>query len=245
MEEKMIVFDHVSKSFKIFYEKKTTFSELIIDKIKRKVKYSILKVLDDISFYVKKGEMIGIIGENGAGKTTLLRLMADIYKADSGKIIVNGTTVPLLELGTGFNGELTARKNIIFYGKLLGFSHKEISKKSDKILEFAELEKFAGTKLKNFSSGMNARLAFATAIQVDPDILFVDEILSVGDVSFQRKSYQAFLDFRKKNKTIVFVSHDLEAIKQCDRAMFLHKGKINCIGKPDEVIEAYLKSFNE
>ena len=244
MKEKMIILENVKKSFKLTHEKETTIFESFLNKIKGKNTNEELKVIDNISLDVKKGEMFGIIGKNGVGKTTLLRLMAGIYKPNSGKIIINGTTVPLLGLGMGFNGESTARKNIILYGKLLGFSHKEISNKTDQILKFAELEKFAETKLKNFSTGMAARLSFSTAIQVDPDILFVDEILSVGDVAFRQKSFDKFLEFRKRKKTIIFVSHNLEAIKKCDRVMFLDKGKINCIGTPEEVSQAYLASFD-
>ena len=140
---------------------------------------------------------------------------------------------------------MTARRNILFYGKLLGFSHQEIKKRIDAILEFAELEDFADTKIKNFSTGMQARLAFATAIQINPDILFIDEILAVGDASFQKKSFQAFLEFKKKGKTIIFVSHDLNTIKKlCDRVMFISNGSIQKIGNSEEVIGEYLKNIS-
>jgi lipopolysaccharide transport system ATP-binding protein len=200
-------------------------------------------VLNDISFNLKRGEMLGVIGLNGSGKTTLLRLLAKIMKPDKGEIIQNGKTMSFLELGTGFQPELTARDNIILYGMILGFTKKQIKEKMDAIVQYSELEKFIDTKLKNFSSGMYARLAFSTAIQTDPDIMLIDEILSVGDLPFQEKSYDTFLSFKKKQKSIVFISHNLNAVHQsCDRVLFLNKGKIQAIGEPSEVIEEYTKS---
>ncbi len=162
---------------------------------------------------------------------------------DSGKISVSGKITTFLELGTGFNGELTAKENIMLYGLLLGFSKKEIKKKIQEIIKFAELENFLDTKLKNFSSGMNVRLAFSTAIQVDPDVLLVDEVLSVGDISFQRKSFDKFKKFKEAKKTIIFVSHNLEQVREiCDKVMWLHKGQIRSIGDPSKVIEEF-KAF--
>ena len=206
--------------------------------------YEEITILDGLNVDIKKGEMFGIIGRNGIGKTTLLRLIAGIYKPDSGKVVVNGSLIPFLGLGTGFNLELTARDNVISYGKLLGFSKKDIEDKLDKIVEFAELEKFIDTKLKNFSSGMFARLAFATAIQVDPDIVLMDEILSVGDIGFQKKSHDTFMSFKKKKKTIILVTHDLKIVQEnCTKAMFLNDGKIEAIGNPQDVVDEYTKFF--
>jgi len=198
-------------------------------------------VLKDISFKVKKGEMFGILGRNGIGKTTLLRLIAGIYKPDSGMIRVKGSLIPLLSIGTGFNVELSARDNIILYGKILGFSHDGIKEKVHEILNFAELEKFSDVILRKFSTGMAMRLAFSTAIQIDPDIILVDEILAVGDLAFQKKSYNAFMSFRERKKTIVYVSQDINSInKLCDRAMLLNDAKIESIGAPSKVVNDYL-----
>lgn len=206
--------------------------------------YEELRIMDNISFDVKKGEMFGVIGKNGTGKTTLLRLLSGIYKPDSGSITVNGTLVPFLGLGIGFQPDLTAKANVILYGRLLGFSKKDIQAKEKQIIEFAELEKFEDIKLKNFSSGMYARLAFSTAIQVDPEIILMDEILAVGDIGFQKKSHDAFLSFKKRGKSIVLVTHDLKTIKDnCDRAMFLNEGKIQAIGDPQKVIDVYTSYF--
>lgn len=202
-----------------------------------------MQVLDDITFSVKKGETFGIMGNNGSGKTTLLRLISKIYKPDKGTITTEGKIVPLLQLGIGFQPELTAENNILTYGILLGFTKQWMKSKIPEILKYAELEKFADVKIKNFSSGMYSRLAFATAIQVDPDILIVDEVLSVGDVTFQKKSLESFDDFRKKSKTILFVTHDPGQILQmCDRVMILKQGKIDKIGEPQETVNYYLKS---
>ena len=207
----------------------------------RTSKGSEITILRDVSFSVKKGEMFGVIGRNGIGKTTLLRLIAGIYKPDSGEIRTYGSMVPLLSLGTGFNPELSARDNVIFYGKILGFAHKEITGIVDEIIGFAELESFRDTKLKKFSAGMAMRLAFATAVQINPDIILVDEILAVGDQPFQKKSYDTFTKFREAKKTIVFASHDLNSINSlCDRAILLDGGKIASEGEPGKVINDYM-----
>ncbi|MGI0073089.1 MAG: ABC transporter ATP-binding protein [Nitrosotalea sp.] len=235
-----IILDDVSKTFKVHHEKRESFYEYLVSIFDRKKSSEDLLLLKNISFSVKKGEMLGIIGLNGSGKTTLLKLISGIYTPDSGSITVDGKVIPFLELGAGFNGELTARDNIITYGIILGFSKKEIKKRIDEITKFSELEKFLDTKIKNFSNGMIARLAFSTAIQVDPNILLVDEILSVGDISFQEKSFNAFMDFKKRGKTIVFVSHAIDQVeKLCDRVLWIHNGQIQAYGNPSDVIEKY------
>jgi lipopolysaccharide transport system ATP-binding protein len=245
MNENAIELDHVTKSFSIYSQPQDTLYDRVCSIFKKK-DMTRLTVLDDVSFTVKKGEMLGIIGRNGIGKTTLLRLIAKIYKPDSGTIFTDGTVIPLLELGTGFNPDLTARENILLYGQLLGFSLEKIKERVGTILEFAELEKFANVKIKIFSAGMYVRLAFSTAIQVDPDILLADEILSVGDLTFQQKSMEAFISFRKRGKTVLYVSHSLDSIKLlCDRALFLNDGKIIHIGKPTDVIDTYVRIFQE
>ncbi len=193
-----------------------------------------LKVLDGISFTVSKGEILGIIGLNGSGKTTLLRIIAGIYKPSSGSVEVHGRISPLLQLGTGFQGDLDAKENVIMNGMLLGISNSQIKQKVDEILEYAELEKFANMKLKHFSTGMIARLAFAIAMKINPDILLIDEVLAVGDEKFQKKSYETFLSFTKKNKTILHATHDLQKLLEfSNRVLLVHQGRMVMIGKPN------------
>ena len=238
--ENSIELSNVTKSFRIFHEKKDTLYDYFSSIFDRKKSYENLTVLDDISISVPKGQMLGVLGFNGSGKTTLLKIIANIISPNSGTIKISGDVTPFLELGTGFNGNLTAKDNIIIYGVILGMTKKQIKEKIIKIARFAELEKFLDTKLKNFSAGMNARLAFSTALQVDPDILLVDEVLSVGDISFQEKSFQAFMDFKKRGKTIVFVTHDVSQIeKLCDQAIWLHEGKLKEYGDPKTVVQKY------
>jgi ABC-type polysaccharide/polyol phosphate transport system ATPase subunit len=231
---------HLSKSFRIYHEKKATLFENLVGLINKEKGYEKLTVLNDISFEVKKGEMMGIIAKNGQGKTTLLQIMSKILKPDSGYVKLNGSTVPFLGLGSGFQPDLSAIDNIVLYGLYLGLPKKVIKNKIQYILDYSELEKFADTKLKHFSTGMYARLAFATAVQVDPEILLVDEVLSVGDVGFQEKSFQTFLSFKKRGKTIVFVTHDLHQVKRlCDRALLINNGTIQKIGHPYEVVDEF------
>jgi ABC-type polysaccharide/polyol phosphate transport system ATPase subunit len=239
-EQCAIEVDHLSKSFRIFHERKTTLYDHLVGLISKKRGYEKLAVLDDISFKVKKGEMMGIIAKNGQGKTTLLQIMANIIKPDRGYIKLFGSIVPFLGLGSGFQPDLSAIDNIILYGLYLGLSKQTIKSKVPYVLKYAELERFADTKLRHFSTGMNARLAFATAVQVDPDILLVDEVLSVGDAQFQEKSFQTFLSFKKRGKTIVFVTHDFHQVKRlCDRALLIHDGRIQKLGNPSEVVDEF------
>jgi len=240
--ENVVVFENVSKSFRFYHEQRKSLFEYLISVFNKKKYFEDLTVLNDISFSVKKGEMIGILGVNGSGKTTILKLMSQIYVPDKGTIITNGKVIPILELGIGFNPDLTAKDNIIIYGLILGFSKKEIKNKIKQIIQFAELEKFLDIKMKNFSMGMYARLAFSTALQVNPDILLVDEVLSVGDIAFQEKSFNAFMDFKRRGKTIIFVSHSPDQIKQyCDKALWIHEGKIRNYGPPELVVNEYIE----
>jgi ABC-type polysaccharide/polyol phosphate transport system ATPase subunit len=236
---------NVVKKFRIYHKEKTIFDKLL-NIVNRGTFSEDLILFDHISFSVHRGETLGIIGRNGSGKTTLLRLIANIMRPDKGIIRTKGSIIPLLELGTGFDGDLVARDNIIQYGTILGLKSSNIKDKVEEILRFAELEKFANTKIKKFSSGMIAKLAFCTAVQVRPDILLVDEVLSVGDLAFRQKSYKAFTSFKEENRTIVLVSHDMQAIRQlCDRAILLHDGKIKSIGEPEKVIDAYLGTLDD
>jgi lipopolysaccharide transport system ATP-binding protein len=232
---------HISKKFNLYHEKRNSIYESVVGYFSRKKHYELLQTLDDVTFDVKKGEMFGIIGPNGSGKTTLLRILSNIYSPDSGSVHVKGLIIPILALGLGFHPELTASTNIIQSGTLLGFSRKDISNRIPDVIKFAELEKFADVKIKNFSSGMQMRLAFATAIQIDPDVLILDEVFAVGDLNFQKKCFDAIMDFKKRGKSIIFVSHDMAPIKNfCDRALFLHHGKVGKIGTPNDVIASYV-----
>lgn len=240
MSNTMLEVENVYKTFRIYHEKRNSVYEMVTGLFNRKKYFETLPVLQDISFSLKRGEMLGILGKNGAGKTTLLRIIAGIYKPDSGRVIRNGTLIPFLSLGSGFQPELTARDNVILYGVLLGMAKKEITRKINEVIQFAELEKFSDTKLKNFSSGMYARLAFATAVQVDPDILLMDEIISVGDLSFQKKSYDTFLSFKKRKKSIILVTHSMDPIRQyCDKAILIDGGRIVASGEPDMIVQEY------
>jgi len=236
---------NVSKSFRLKHQGKESFFEFLTSGL-NKASVEKLDVLKNVSFSVPKGETLGIIGPNGSGKTTLLRIIAGVYKPDKGNVHINGSLIPLLELGIGFQPDLTAIENIIMYGMILGFSKSDISKKINKILEFAELEKFRDVKINNFSSGMYGRLAFATAAQTEPDILLIDEILAIGDASFQEKCFDWIADFKKKGKSIVLVSHALEHITTfCDRAILLHQGNLISEGEPIEVMKTYKKLQGE
>ena len=240
MLENLINVKNVSKKFRLYHEKRTTLYESITGSINRNPHYETLQVLDNVSFNVKKGESFGIVGRNGSGKTTLLRILSHIYQPDNGSVETNGTVIPVLALGLGFHPELTAIKNIYQSSILLGISKNEISEKIDDIIKFAGLEKFADTKIKNFSSGMSMRLAFATAVQVDPAVLLLDEVIAVGDINFQKKCLDVMLDFKKRGKSIVLVSHDSASVKElCDRAMFLKDGRIESIGAVATVLGSY------
>ncbi len=240
MSDVSISVNNVSKNFKLFHEKHTSIYESVMGFFNRKKNYETLKALDDVSFDVKHGEMFGIIGRNGGGKTTLLRLISNIMKPDQGHIHTNGKVIPLLALGLGFHPELSAVTNIVQSSVLFGIGKKEITPKIDKIIEFAGLERFADTKIKNFSAGMQMRLAFATAMQVKPDILILDEVFAVGDLDFQAKCYDAIMSFKKQGKSIIFVSHDMNSIREhCDRVLFLNKGKVESIGEANEIIKLY------
>jgi ABC-2 type transport system ATP-binding protein len=200
--------------------------------------------LKDISFEIKEGEFFGIVGRNGSGKSTLLKILAGIYQPTKGSVNVRGRLVPFIELGVGFNPELTGRENVYLNGALLGFSHKDVAAMYDDVVSFAELEKFMDQKLKNYSSGMQVRLAFSMAIRAEADILLIDEVLAVGDADFQRKCFDYFRSLKKNKKTVVFVSHDMTAVREyCDRAILIEKSELIMGGLSTKVATAYTRMF--
>jgi lipopolysaccharide transport system ATP-binding protein len=236
----VIEIEHLYKSFRIPHEKRITLFETMTG-IFKPTSYETFDALKDINFSVEGGEAIGIIGENGSGKSTLLKIMAHILAPTEGKVNVNKKVTPFLELGVGFHPEMTAVENIKIYGTIMGMSKKEIRSRTDDILDFAGLEKFRDTKLRNFSSGMQVRLAFSTAIQTDPEILLLDEVLAVGDMDFQQKCLNVLNTYREEGVTIVFVSHDLGAVRRfCDRTLLLNHGEQVAIGETNRIIDKYV-----
>ena len=232
--------DGISKTFKLPHEKHTSVKSIFVNFYKRKRIYEMQKALDNVSFEVKKGEFFGIIGRNGSGKSTLLKLIAGIYTPTRGTITINGSLTPFIELGVGFNPELTGRENVYLNGALLGFNHKEMKAMYKDIVEFAELEKFMDQKLKNYSSGMQVRLAFSIAIRAQSDILLLDEVLAVGDSNFRKKCIGVFHELKKQNRTIVLVSHDTVQIERfCDRVAVVDQAKIVRIDHPAKAVEIY------
>ncbi len=204
--------------------------------------YRELRALDGVSFEVRQGEFFGIVGRNGSGKSTLLKLLASIYRADSGTIRIAGRLAPFIELGVGFNQDLTARENIVLNGVMMGLSPKEMRRRTGAIIEFAELGEFADLKLKNYSSGMLVRLAFSVMMEADADVLLIDEVLAVGDASFQQKCADAFREMKAAGKTIVLVTHEMATVEAyCHRAMLISEGRIQTLGDPGEVGRDYLR----
>ena len=232
--------DHVSKVFKLPHERTTSIKSAVVNFYRRDKSYELQRALDDVSFEVKKGEFFGIVGRNGSGKSTMLKILAGIYSPSSGSVHINGKLTPFIELGVGFSPELTGRENVYLNGALLGFSRAEMDELYDEIVAFAELERFMDQKLKNYSSGMQVRLAFSIAIRANTDILVLDEVLAVGDMTFQDKCYEYFEQIKDLNKTVVFVSHDLKSVKRfCDRVVLLDRSKQLDIGETDRMLQQY------
>jgi len=237
----------VCKNFKIDQEKGGTLKSGLINLFrKRKSSLNRQDALKDIDFTVKEGEFFGIVGRNGSGKSTLLKILAGIYQPTKGFTKVHGKLVPFIELGVGFNPELTGRENVYLNGALLDFSSGEVDGFYDEVVEFAELEKFMDKKLKNYSSGMRVRLAFSMAIRAKADVLLLDEVLAVGDADFQRKCFEYFKTLKRLKKTVVFVSHNMEAIKEyCDRALLIEKSEVVAVGDTLKISELYTKLFTK
>lgn len=237
--------ENVSKTFRLPHEKNNSIKSAVVNFYRSRRTYEKQEALKDISFEVKKGEFFGIVGRNGSGKSTLLKILAGIYSPSRGNVQVNGKLTPFIELGVGFNPELTGRENVYMNGALLGFNRKEMQKMYKGIVDFAELERFMDQKLKNYSSGMQVRLAFSIAIRVKSDILVLDEVLAVGDEAFQQKCIDVFEKYKAQKQTIVLVTHDMEIVRRfCSRAMLINDGEMVSIGEPREVAQQYTK-FNE
>lgn len=231
------------KSFKLPTEKAFGLKQAIFNRLRGIKGYSKQQVLNGLDFEIKKGEFVGIVGRNGSGKSTLLKTLAGIYYPEKGNITIDGTLVPFIELGVGFNPELTGRENVYLNGAMLGFSNAEMDKMYDDIWEFAELKDFQNQKLKNYSSGMQVRLAFSIAIRAKGDILLLDEVLAVGDAAFQQKCTDYFESLHG-NQTVILVTHSMENVRKfCDRAILLNNGKIEKVGDPDKIAKAYLDLF--
>lgn len=235
---------HLHKSFKLPTERAWGLKQAIFNRLKGVKGYKELKVLNGISFDIHRGEFVGIVGRNGSGKSTLLKSLAKIYFPEQGSVEINGTLIPFIELGVGFNPELSGRENVYLNGALLGFSNKEVDAMYDEIVKFAELEPFMDQKLKNFSSGMQVRLAFSIAIRAKGDILLLDEVLAVGDAAFQQKCNEYFASLHG-SQTIVLVTHGMNAVRRfCDRAILIEDGKIKMDGDPEKVADAYEKLWD-
>lgn len=241
----MIDIKNVSMKFdlgieKVFYLKQA-FINLFLPK-RQKPKKEYFWALKDVDFHVDKGEVVGLIGSNGAGKSTLLKVVSGVMKPTKGKVEVHGNISPMIELGAGFDPELTARENIYLNGAILGYSKEFIDEKFDEIVEFSELKDFLEVPVKNFSSGMTAKLAFSIATVVDPEILIVDEILSVGDIKFQEKSKNKMMSMINGGTTVLYVSHSLQSIKDlCNKVVWIEHGVVQMVGNPEEVCDAYFE----
>ena len=233
--------DGVEKTFRIPDQRVDSLKERMVHPLSRQ-EFRELPALRNVTFDVRKGEFFGIVGRNGSGKSTLLKIMASIYRPDAGTIRMAGRLAPFIELGVGFNQDLSARENVVLNGVMMGLSRREARRRLDAVLEFAELTEFAELKLKNYSSGMTVRLAFSVMIQSDADVLLIDEVLAVGDAAFQQKCFDFFREAQEATKTIVLVTHDMATVQAfCDRAMLLHDGVRHYLGDPEEAGRRYYR----
>ncbi|MCB5388781.1 ABC transporter ATP-binding protein [Blautia glucerasea] len=240
MGKPAIEVDNVSMKFSLSREKVDSLKDYIFKTIKREIQYNEFWALKNVTFTVEKGDRVGILGLNGAGKSTLLKVISGVFKPTEGHVEKHGKIVPLLELGAGFDPQYTGKENIYLYGAMLGYTKKFIDSKYDEIVEFSELQKFMDVPVKNYSSGMKSRLGFAIATVVEPKILILDEVLSVGDAKFRKKSENKILSMFDSGVTVLFVSHSLEQVKRlCNKAMILEKGKLIAYGDIDPISEQY------
>jgi ABC-type polysaccharide/polyol phosphate transport system ATPase subunit len=240
-----VAVDGVSKTFRLPHERVHTLKERALHPFRR-AGVEAFPALKDVSFAVDNGEFFGIVGRNGSGKSTLLKCLAGIYAADRGRIFVNGRLSTFIELGVGFNNDLPARDNVMINATMLGLSPREARKRYDSVIDFAELREFEDLKLKNYSSGMEVRLAFSVMMHVDAEVMLIDEVLAVGDASFQQKCFDEFARIRRDGKTVLLVTHDMGSVQRfCDRAMLLERGDVVEVGEPDRVASRYLEiNFN-
>lgn len=233
----------MSMSFNVLNEKVTSLKEFFIKFLKGNIKYRKFNALNDINFSIQKGEVVGLIGFNGAGKSTLLKLISGVLTPTEGSVTIEGRIAPLIELGAGFDPELTGRENVVLNSKLLGFSKKEIKDRMDSIIEFSELKDFIDIPLKNYSSGMLARLGFSIATSYTPEVLIVDEVLSVGDFHFQEKSIKKIHDMIQGGTTVFFVSHNIQQVRElCTRVIWIDNGNLKADGDVESITEEYMRS---
>ena len=240
MEENVIELKNITMKFRMTTQKVDSLKEYAIKGLKRQLQYKEFTALDNVSFDVKKGEVVGLVGLNGSGKSTLLKIISGILKPTSGSVKAEGNISPLIELGAGFDFDLTARENVYLNGAVLGFSHAQMDEKMEEIIEFSELQDFMDTAIKNFSSGMVARLGFSIATTIKPEILIVDEILGVGDFLFQQKCEKRIRNMMTGGTTVIMVSHSIDQIRgMCSKAVWLHHGVVQAIGEVNEICNLY------
>jgi len=244
--EPIVMVKDLWKKFKIPHEKRTTIFENVAGALQilggKTLAYEEFWALKAVSFTLNPGESLGVIGENGSGKSTLLKILARILRPDKGKVEANGRIAPILELGVGFHSDLTVRENILVYGTIMGLKNRELKRRTDSILQFADLERFKDARLKNLSSGMQMRLGFSVAIETDPDIFLIDEALAVGDMEFQQKCLSKFKEFKSNGKTIILVSHALNLVKEfCEKSLLLSRGEMISFGETEPVVNEYVK----
>lgn len=239
----MIKVNNVSVAYRMSHDKIQSIKEYLVALIKHKLAYEEFHALNDVSFEIKKGEVVGIVGNNGAGKSTLLKVISGILRPTKGSVELQGNVVPMLELGSGFDYDLTGRENVFLNGAILGYSESFLRSKYDEIVEFSELGEFIDIPVRNYSSGMVMRLAFSIASMVSPDILIVDEILAVGDAAFQEKSHARMMELMSHGTTVLLVSHSIDQIRSlCDRVIWLDHGNVMAIGETNEVCTRYVQA---
>ncbi|MBR2926176.1 MAG: ABC transporter ATP-binding protein [Clostridia bacterium] len=242
----MIKAENITVCYRMSHDRIRSIKEYLVALVKGKIKYEEFYALNDVSFEIKKGEVIGIIGNNGAGKSTLLKVISGILRPTKGTVSLQGNVVPMLELGSGFDYDLTGRENVFLNGAILGYSEEYLKEKYDEIVAFSELGDFIESPVRNYSSGMVMRLAFSIASMVNPDILIVDEILAVGDMEFQEKSYARMMELMSHGTTVLLVSHNLDQVRdRCDRVIWLEHGNVVAIGETQEICDRYVESMRK